>query len=101
DIERSLRGATNDTTAEIGALLLLFGLSVTIGGVIERSGMMEAFPQSFGSPWMAMLLLMIVLVVLGMVMDAFGAIILVSATIATIAYDSGLHPVHFWMVVLV
>jgi len=100
-IERSLRGATNDTTAEIGALLLLFGLSVSIGGVIERSGMMEAFPQSFGSPWMAMLLLMIVLVVLGMVMDAFGAIILVSATIATIAYDSGIHPVHFWMVVLV
>ena len=24
-----------------------------------------------------------------------------SATIATIAYDSGIHPVHFWMVTLV
>lgn len=100
-IEQSLRGATNDTTAEIGALLLLFGLSVSIGGVIERSGIMEAFPQSFASPWMAMILLVIILVILGMIMDAFGAIILVSATIATIAYDSGIHPVHFWMVVLV
>jgi TRAP-type C4-dicarboxylate transport system permease large subunit len=28
-------------------------------------------------------------------------VILVSATIATIAYDSGIHPVHFWMVTLV
>lgn len=100
-IESSLRGATNDTTAEIGALLLLFGLSVSIGGVIERSGVMEAFPQSFASPWMAMILLVIILVILGMIMDAFGAIILVSATIATIAYDSGIHPIHFWMVVLV
>ena len=34
-------------------------------------------------------------------MDAFGAVILVSATIATIAYDSGINPVHFWMTVLV
>ena len=33
------------TAAEIGALLLLFGLSVSIGGVIERSGVMSAFPN--------------------------------------------------------
>ena len=30
-----------------------------------------------------------------------GAVILVSATIAPIAYNNGIHPVHFWMVVLV
>ena len=34
-------------------------------------------------------------------MDPYGAAILVSATIATIAYRNGIHPVHFWMVVLV
>src|SRR5690606_41238962 len=55
-LERSVRGATNDTTAEIGALLLLLGLSVSIGGVIERSHIMETFPQAFDSPWSAMLL---------------------------------------------
>ncbi|WP_072795656.1 hypothetical protein [Marinobacter antarcticus] len=44
-----MRGATNDTTAEIGALLLLLGLSVSIGGVIERSQIMQSFPQSFDS----------------------------------------------------
>lgn len=100
-LERSIRSATNDTTAEIGALLLLLGLSVSIGGVIERSHIMETFPQSFDSAWSAMLLMVVILVVLGMIMDAFGAVILVSATVATIAYGSGIHPVHFWMVTLV
>ncbi|WP_338140890.1 TRAP transporter large permease subunit [Marinobacter suaedae] len=100
-LEKSLRGATNDTTAEIGALLLLLGLSVSIGGVIERSHLMETFPQSFDSAWSAMLLMVMILVVLGMIMDAFGAVILVTATVATIAYSSGIHPIHFWMVTLV
>ncbi|WP_291829725.1 TRAP transporter large permease subunit [Marinobacter sp.] len=100
-LERSIRSATNDTTAEIGALLLLLGLSVSIGGVIERSHIMEAFPQAFDSAWSAMLLMVVILVILGMIMDAFGAVILVTATVATIAYASGIHPIHFWMVTLV
>ncbi len=100
-LERSIRGATNDTTAEIGALLLLLGLSVSIGGVIERSHIMQSFPQAFDSAWSAMLLMVVILVILGMIMDAFGAVILVTATVASIAYASGIHPVHFWMVTLV
>jgi TRAP-type C4-dicarboxylate transport system permease large subunit len=100
-LEYSLRSATNDTTAEIGALLLLLGLSVSIGGVIERSEIMAAFPQSFDSIWAAMALMVVVLIIFGMIMDAFGAVILVSATMASIAYASGIHPVHFWMVTLV
>ncbi|MFO7530048.1 MAG: TRAP transporter large permease subunit [Marinobacter sp.] len=100
-LECSVRGATNDTTAEIGALLLLLGLSVSIGGVIERSHIMQSFPQAFDSAWSAMLLMVVILVILGMIMDAFGAVILVTATAASIAYASGIHPVHFWMVTLV
>lgn len=100
-LEGSLRSATNLTTSEIGALLLLFGLSVSIGGVIERAHLMEMFPQSFASPWTAMMLMVCILIVLGMIMDAFGAVILVSATLAVVAYQSGIHPVHFWMVTLV
>lgn len=100
-LERSVRGATNDTTAEIGALLLLLGLSVSIGGVIERSHIMQSVPQAFDSPWSAMLLMVAILVVLGMIMDAFGAVILVTATVANIAYSSGIDPIHFWMVTLV
>ena len=33
-------------------------------------------------------------------MDPFGAVILVSATVAPIAYANGINPIHFWMIVL-
>ena len=100
-LEKTLREATTETTGHIGALLMLMGMSVSIGGVIERAELMTMFPTDFESVWLAMALLVAILVVIGMVMDPYGAVILVSATIATVACDSGIHPVHFWMVTLV
>ncbi|MFN3398044.1 MAG: TRAP transporter large permease subunit, partial [Sulfurimicrobium sp.] len=99
-LEESVRVATNDTIGHIGALIMLMALSVSVGGVIERSGLMEAVPHSFGNIWLALTLLMFLLVFIGMIMDPFGAVILVTATIAPIAYSNGIHPVHFWMIVL-
>lgn len=98
--EEGVRIATNDTIGHIGALIMLMALSVSVGGVIERSGMMEAVPETFGSVWAAATLLFIILVFVGMIMDPFGAVILVSATIAPLAYKNGIDPVHFWMIVL-
>ncbi|MFT4763678.1 MAG: TRAP-type C4-dicarboxylate transport system permease large subunit [Oleispira sp.] len=100
-IEKTLREATTETTGHIGALLMLMGLSVSLGGVIERSHMMDLVPAGFDSVWLAMGLLVAILVVIGMIMEPYGAVILVSATFASIAYDSGIDPVHFWMVTLV
>jgi TRAP-type C4-dicarboxylate transport system permease large subunit len=45
--------------------------------------------------------LVIVMVLIGMTMDAMGAVILVSITVAQVAYRNGIDPVHFWMMVLV
>jgi TRAP-type C4-dicarboxylate transport system permease large subunit len=39
--------------------------------------------------------------VLGMIMDPFGAVVLVSGTLAPIAYANNIDPLHFWMMVLV
>lgn len=100
-LEKKLREATTETTGHIGALLMLMGLSVSIGGVVERAELMALVPASFDSVWLAMALMVALLVIIGMVIDPYGAVILVSATIASIAYDSGIHPVHFWMVTLV
>jgi len=99
-IETCVRTATNQTTAEIGALLLLVSCSICLGGMIERSGVVELFPSDFDSVWSAMGLIVCALVVMGMIMEAFGAVILVSQTIATIAYQAGIDPIHFWMVTL-
>jgi len=97
----SVRAATAETAVLMGALLSLMVLSVVFGGVMERSGVMEIFPESLGSVWAATAVLVVMLVVIGMIMDPYGAIILVSATLAPIAYSNDINPVHFWMIVLV
>ena len=92
--------ATGETSGHIGALLMLMGASVGVGGIVQRSGLMDALPASLGTPVTAMAVVLVVLVVVGMTMDPYGAVILVSATFATVAYNNGIHPAHFWMVVL-
>ena len=97
----ALRASTADTSMLLGALLMLMVLSIVFGGVMERSGVMELFPEDLGSVWAATAVLVVMLVVIGMIMEPYGAIILVSATLAPVAYDNGIDPVHFWMIVLV
>jgi TRAP-type C4-dicarboxylate transport system permease large subunit len=75
-------------------------LSIAFGGVFERSEVMNVFPADLGSPWLAMALLVAMMVVVGMLMDPYGAVILVSATISSVAYTNGIHPAHFWLMVL-
>ncbi|WP_303761675.1 TRAP transporter large permease subunit [Alcanivorax jadensis] len=100
-LENSLRFATNETTGHIGALLMLMALSVSVGGIIERSGVMENLPETFANVWLAMTLLVVTMVIIGMIMDPYGAVILVNATIAQVAFDNGIAPLHFWMITLV
>lgn len=89
--------ATDDSTALIGALLMLMALSVSVGGLIERSGLLELFPDSLGSVWLTLALLMAMLVLIGMIMDPYGAVLLVNATLAPIALNNGIEPLHFWV----
>ena len=100
-VEKSVRYATTETIGHVGALLSLMMLSLAVGGVIERSDVMHLFPQVFDSHWTAMVFLVAVMVFLGMVMDPFGAAVLVSGTLAPVAYANGIDPLHFWMMVLV
>ena len=94
--------AASDSAVHIGALLALIGFSISLGGVLERSDVVHAlFPESLTSPWIAMLVIVVMLTVIGMVMDPFGAVILVSATIAQPAIQLGIDPLHFWIVCLV
>lgn len=100
-VETSIRYATNETIGHIGALLSLMTLSLAVGGVIERSEIMSLAPTVFDNHWTAMAFLVITKVILGMFMDPFGAVLIVSGTLAPIAYANNIDPVHFWMMVLV
>jgi TRAP-type C4-dicarboxylate transport system permease large subunit len=100
-VESSIRYATNETIGHIGALLSLMTLSLAMGGVIERSEVMNNFPKVFENHWTAMAFLVVTKVFLGMIMDPFGAVLLVSGTLAPVAYANNIDPLHFWMMVLV
>ncbi|MGQ0596767.1 TRAP transporter large permease subunit [Aquabacterium sp.] len=100
-VETSIRYATNETIGHIGALLSLMTLSLAMGGVIERSEVMGYFPKVFENHWTAMTFLVVTKVILGMIMDPFGAVVLVSGTLAPIAYANNIDPLHFWMMTLV
>ncbi|MBW4933930.1 TRAP transporter large permease subunit [Marinobacter sp. F4206] len=94
--------AASDSAVHIGALLALIGFSICLGGILERSDIVHAlFPENLTSPWVAMLVIVVMLTFIGMVMDPFGAVILVSATIAQPAIQLGIDPLHFWIVCLV
>ena len=97
----ALTRATSESSEHIGALLFLMCASVCLGGVVERAEVMSMVPESFGSPTITMAVLVVIMVLVGMTMDAMGAVILVSITVAGVAYRNGIDPVHFWMMVLV
>ena len=99
--EATVFAATAETSVHVGALLLLMALSAGVGGVIERAEVVALVPAAFASPTLAIAILMVVLVLIGMVMDPYGAVILVQATLSTVAEASGVSLIHFWMVVLV
>ncbi|MDF1763234.1 MAG: TRAP transporter large permease subunit [Oleibacter sp.] len=100
-MESTIRESTKEASVHIGALLMLMGMSMSLGGVVERSEIMTMVPLEFGSIWLAMASLVAILVIIGMIMDPYGAVVLVSVSIASIAYQAGIDPVHFWMVTLV
>lgn len=93
--------ATLESSTHIGALLVLMAASVALGGVVERAEIMSFFPEDLGGPVGAMTALVGLMVIIGMTMDALGAVVLVSVTLAKVAYDNGIDPTHFWMMVLV
>ncbi len=95
-----LRG-TKDAIVHVGALLMIMGLSFAISGIIERSEIFESLPETFSSPWVTLSFLVVILVGIGMIMEPFGAVVMVTGTVATLAYKNGIHPVHFWMLTLV
>ncbi|EDY86018.1 trap c4-dicarboxylate transport system permease dctm subunit, partial [gamma proteobacterium HTCC5015] len=99
--ENSVRGATNETTAHIGALLMLMGMSLCLGGIADQADAASKLPQDIESIWTTLALLATMLVVIGMIMDPYGAVIIVNATLFTFADANGIHPLHFWMITLV
>ena len=97
----SIKAATTETVEHVGAYICLMLFTQIVSGMVERSDVMSMAPQHFPNVWLAMGFLVVTKVILGMVMEPLGAIMLVSGTLAPMAYNNGIAPVNFWMMVLV
>ncbi|MFK7927840.1 MAG: TRAP transporter large permease subunit [Myxococcota bacterium] len=98
---KPLVNATAESSDHIGALLMLMIGSIGIGDVIQRTDAMAMFPASLGGPWITMVVRGGGVVFVGMSLAALGAVVLVSISVVTLATEAGIHPVHFWLMVLV
>ncbi|ANF82554.1 hypothetical protein A3K93_10380 [Acinetobacter sp. NCu2D-2] len=98
---KSMHISTSETVGHIGALVILMALSVSVGGLLERMEIMEAFPTDINSTILVITMIVGLMIFVGMIMDPFGAVILISATVAPVAYQYGIDPVHFWMITLI
>ncbi|HVL01187.1 MAG TPA: TRAP transporter large permease subunit [Dongiaceae bacterium] len=103
--EGAVRVATSSTAELMGGLMLLIALSMAIGGVIEETHIIQDAADHggiFHNQWTVMTALILVLMMIGMSgMEPFGAVILVSGSLAQVAYKFGIDPIHFWMLTLV
>ncbi|MBV1884039.1 MAG: TRAP transporter large permease subunit [Pseudomonadales bacterium] len=98
----AIQTAISDSVVHIGALLIFVGANMVLGGVVQRSsGEFELLSFSFYSPLQCMVVLAICLVFIGMIMESMSGILFVTATLAPLAYESGINPIHFWMTTLV
>ena len=99
--KEALGVSIDGAVVHIGALLFVMGCGLAAGGAIQRSGIFDLIPETFSSVWLAMGFVIILLVIVGMTMDAFAAIFMISGSLAPVAYRNGIDPIHFWMTVLV
>ncbi|MDY7026547.1 MAG: TRAP transporter large permease subunit, partial [Pseudomonadota bacterium] len=99
--EQAYRFASTETTNHIGALLFLMFFTAALGGLIEHSDLINSFPSDFNSFWGMLGIVVVTLVVIGMFMEPYGAVILVNAVIAPVAFANGINPLHFWLITLV
>lgn len=98
---KSIHVSASETVGHIGALVILMALSVSVGGYLERIEIMNIFPTDISNIYLVITMIVCLMVFVGMIMDPFGAVILISATVAPVAYNYGIDPVHFWMIALI
>jgi TRAP-type C4-dicarboxylate transport system permease large subunit len=96
-----VRVATSETVVMMGGYVYLILVSQAMGGVIERSDIMNMVPAHIDNRLVIMACMIVAMVLVGMLLEPLGAIFLVSSSLAPLAYASGIDPVHFWVTVLV
>jgi C4-dicarboxylate transporter, DctM subunit len=88
----------------VGAILLILGAALALSGwLIDQQVPDQLFAfmnQHVQSPWMFLILLNILLLLVGMLIDIFSAIVILTPLLVPVAMQYGIHPVHFGIIML-
>lgn len=88
----------------VGGILLILGMSLASTNVLIDAGVPEQLfawvQQHVDSPWTFLLLLNVFLLLLGMLLDIFSAIVLMVPLLLPMAVAYEIHPVHLGIVFL-
>lgn len=100
-----LRRVFVSTAIQSGVILMLVGAAVTFGWLVTVSGMAERMAAVLVSitdnPSFLLLLLNLLLLLLGMFLDAGPAILILGPVLAPIFTSLGVDPIHFAMVMCI
>lgn len=88
----------------IGAILVILGAALAFSGwLIDEQVPDQLFGfmnQHVHSPWLFLILLNILLLLVGMLIDIFSAIVILTPLLVPVAMQYGIHPVHFGIIML-
>ena len=101
---KKLPGVMADSMRLVGAILLILGAALALSNwLVDQevpAKLFESLREHVGSPWVFLLLLNLFLLVVGMLLDIFSAIVILTPLLLPVAAGFGIHPVHLGVVML-
>lgn len=99
-----LPGVMADSMRLVGAILLILGSALALSNwLVDQevpARLFELLREHVDSPWVFLLLLNLFLLVVGMLLDIFSAIVILTPLLVPVAAGFGIHPVHLGVVML-
>jgi C4-dicarboxylate transporter, DctM subunit len=101
---RKLPQVMSESMRMVGAILVILGASLALSNwLVDQevpARLFEFMGAHVQSGWMFLLLINLLLLVVGMLMDIFSAIVILTPLLVPVAMRYGIHPVHFGIVML-
>lgn len=101
---RDLPGVMAESMRMVGAILLILGAALALSNwLVDQevpTTLFEALREHVDSPWVFLGLLNLFLLVVGMLLDIFSAIVILTPLLLPVAAGFGIHPVHLGVVML-
>ena len=102
---RELKGIFRVTALQSGVILLLVGAAVTLGWLVTVSGLATSIAGSIlavtDNPLLLLFLVNLLLLVVGMFLDAGPAILILGPVLSPVFTSLGVDPVHFAIIMCV